>query len=190
MNKSVEGTSFGLVVLAALAAQGKDFDRAGLNAMLERLAASPEPKIAPRASAMCYAIAVPELKRYAYACPVCGAKTTYPPSRERFGHRLTVATGCSAASDFFVVGPNGMIRVCNHSPVELVRWDRWRSLGDESAPGASSAAHEEWMHYVRHDRMPAMCGGCEQAGRCRGGCREAARVFRGSPTAPDPIFKE
>ncbi len=24
---------------------------------------------------------------------------------------------------------------------------------------------------------------------CLGGCREAARVFGGSPTAPDPIFE-
>ena len=31
-------------VLSALAAQGKDFDRSELNAMLDRLAASPEPK--------------------------------------------------------------------------------------------------------------------------------------------------
>ena len=33
---------------------------------------------------------------------------------------LNVTTGCSAATDFFTVGPNGRIRVCNHSPVELV----------------------------------------------------------------------
>ena len=33
-----------VVVLSALAAQGKDFDRTELNAMLDKLAASPEPK--------------------------------------------------------------------------------------------------------------------------------------------------
>ena len=33
-----------VAVLAALAAHGKDFDRATLNAMLDKLAASPEPK--------------------------------------------------------------------------------------------------------------------------------------------------
>ena len=37
----------GISVLSALAAQGKDFDRTELNAMLDRLAASPEPKIEP-----------------------------------------------------------------------------------------------------------------------------------------------
>lgn len=90
---------------------------------------------------------------------------------------LQVSTGCSAASGFFVVGPNGMIRTCNHSPVEIVRWNEWRKLPDEL----------EWMHMVRHDRLPAMCAGCDKAAHCAGGCREAARVFRGSPLAPDPV---
>lgn len=27
------------------------------------------------------------------------------------------------------------------------------------------------------------------AAKCLGGCREAARVFGGSPTAPDPVFE-
>ena len=43
----------GISVLSALAAQGRDFDRTELNAMLDRLAASPEPKIEPQAIAMC-----------------------------------------------------------------------------------------------------------------------------------------
>ena len=97
------------------------------------------------------------------------------PSKYRF---LTVTTGCSAANEFFVVGPNGRIRVCNHSPVELVRWDEWECLGD----------CEEWMSYVHHDLLPDACVGCANAGKCLGGCREAARVLRGSPKAPDPLF--
>ena len=44
------------------------------------------------------------------------------------------------------------------------------------------------MHYVRHDYLPKMCDGCAKAAECLGGCREAARVFSGSPTAPDPVF--
>jgi radical SAM protein with 4Fe4S-binding SPASM domain len=92
---------------------------------------------------------------------------------------LNVTTGCSAATDFFTVGPNGCIRVCNHSPVELVRWDEWERLPE----------CEEWMHYVRHDYLPKMCDGCGKAAKCLGGCREAARVFSGSPTAPDPVFE-
>lgn len=90
---------------------------------------------------------------------------------------LNVTTGCSAATDFFTVGPNGRLRVCNHSPVELVRWDECERLSE----------CEEWLHYMRHDYLPAACSGCSSATRCLGGCREAARVFRGSPLAPDPV---
>ena len=91
---------------------------------------------------------------------------------------LQISTGCSAATDFFTVGPNGMLRVCNHSPVELVKWNEWEKLPE----------CEEWMHYVRHDYLPKMCDGCDKAAKCLGGCREAARVFSGSPTAPDPLM--
>ena len=78
----------------------------------------------------------------------------------------------------FTVGPNGRLRVCNHSPVELLKWDEWERLPE----------CEEWMHYVRHDYLPKMCDGCDRTAKCLGGCREAARVFGGSPIAPDPIF--
>ena len=44
----------GAAVLAAFAAEGKDFDRAELNAMLDKLAASPEPKSATLMMATCY----------------------------------------------------------------------------------------------------------------------------------------
>ena len=93
-------------------------------------------------------------------------------------HYINVTTGCSAGTSFFVVGPNGKIRVCNHSPVELLHWSDWRKLPE----------CEEWMHYVRHDYLPKACAGCNQTRKCLGGCREAARVFSGSPTCPDPLF--
>ncbi|MCQ2394132.1 MAG: radical SAM protein [Kiritimatiellae bacterium] len=90
---------------------------------------------------------------------------------------LNVTTGCSAATDFFTVGPNGRLRVCNHSPIELVRWHEWKRLPD----------CEEWRHYMCHDYLPEDCVGCLDAPKCLGGCREAARVFHGSPLAPDPL---
>lgn len=46
--------------MSALAAQGKDFDRTELNAMLDKLAASPEPKAKTGPMAMCYSMAVSE----------------------------------------------------------------------------------------------------------------------------------
>ena len=58
----------GISVLSALAAQGKDFDRTELNAMLDRLAASPEPKIEPQAIAMCYKMALPTPKSESDEC--------------------------------------------------------------------------------------------------------------------------
>ena len=78
----------------------------------------------------------------------------------------------------FTVGPNGMIRACNHSPVEILRWNEWERLPE----------CEEWMHFVRHDYLPEMCTDCARAAKCMGGCREAARVFLGSPSAPDPLL--
>jgi len=91
---------------------------------------------------------------------------------------IEISTGCSAAMEFFTVGPNGMIRACNHSPVEILRWNEWERLPE----------CEEWMHFVRHDYLPEMCAGCARSAKCLGGCREAARVFSGSPCAPDPLF--
>ena len=67
----------GVAVLSALAAEGKDFDRAELNAMLDKLAASPEPKVRRGPAAMCYKVAMPRPAESAYKCPKCGAVTKY-----------------------------------------------------------------------------------------------------------------
>ena len=77
-----------VAVLSALAAQGKDFDRTELNAMLDRLAASPEPKIEPDAGAMCYEMAEPRLESYEHQCRKCGEKTVYPPDRKEWRRYL------------------------------------------------------------------------------------------------------
>jgi len=68
----------GVAVLSALAAEGKDFDRAELNAMLDKLAASPEPKVKRGPTAMCYSMALPERKAFDYSCRKCGMRTHYP----------------------------------------------------------------------------------------------------------------
>ena len=79
----------GISVLSALAAQGKDFDRTELNAMLDKLAASPEPKIEPGACAMCYEMAAPVSATFDYVCKKCGKHTHYPSSI--FDQRATLA---------------------------------------------------------------------------------------------------
>ena len=68
----------GISVLSALAAQGKDFDRTELNAMLDRLAVLPEPKGELGVSAMCYIQRLPQPENYTNICSTCGAKTVYP----------------------------------------------------------------------------------------------------------------
>ena len=78
----------GAAVLAALAAEGKDFDRAELNAMLDKLAASPEPKEKRGPQATCYSMALPERKAFDYSCRKCGMRTHYPENDEGLGEEL------------------------------------------------------------------------------------------------------
>jgi len=93
---------------------------------------------------------------------------------------LKVGTQCSAATDFFVVGPTGMLRVCNHSPIDLVHWRDYDALRD----------HPYWRKFVHKNWTPAGCEGCSSLGHdCDGGCREAAHVCNGSPDAADPVFR-
>ncbi|MBQ2623750.1 MAG: hypothetical protein IJG18_01480 [Kiritimatiellae bacterium] len=68
----------GVAVLSALAAEGKDFDRDELNAMLDKLAASPEPEVRRGPMAMCYAPVIPRPVGFEYICKKCGTHTVYP----------------------------------------------------------------------------------------------------------------
>ena len=78
----------GISVLSALAAQGKDFDRTELNAMLDKLAASPEPKAKTGPMAMCYSMAVSERESFDYVCKKCGKRTHYPENYEGMRRKL------------------------------------------------------------------------------------------------------
>jgi radical SAM protein with 4Fe4S-binding SPASM domain len=92
--------------------------------------------------------------------------------------RLEVSTGCSAAKGFFVIGPSGRIRGCNHSPVELAHYAQIDTLKKDPY----------WMRLTQNDYLPGMCSGCHDAGRCAGGCREAAQIISGALDAPDALF--
>ena len=92
--------------------------------------------------------------------------------------RLQVSTRCSAAIQFFVVGPSGFVRVCNHSPVNLNHVDDIASLKQ----------NEYWVRFVQKRYQPAMCHDCERHADCDGGCREAAHVVSGAPDAPDVLL--
>ena len=77
----------GVAVLSALAAEGKDFDRAELNAMLDKLAASPEPKVRRGPQATCYSVAMPRPEVFEYVCKKCGTHTVYQKNTLRIGNR-------------------------------------------------------------------------------------------------------
>lgn len=91
---------------------------------------------------------------------------------------LKVSTKCSAAVKFFVVGPSGYIRTCNHSPVELCYFSEFESL----------KSNEYWKSFTQKEYIPKSCIECNMINQCDGGCREAAHVFHGQPNLEDPIF--
>ena len=103
--------------------------------------------------------------------PLC----LFKPERYK---RLEVSTGCSAAKGFFVIGPSGNIRVCNHSPIELAHFSRIETLKMDPY----------WMRFAQSAHLPAVCSDCQHAGHCAGGCREAAHIVGGAVDAPDALL--
>lgn len=100
---------------------------------------------------------------------------------ERYPH-LSVGNGCAAARSFFVVGPAGRIRVCNHSPVELCHAD------DLDDPKRGLRQDPYWRRFALGDYQPSACKSCSQISRCAAGCRECAHFVTGDVRAPDPLM--
>lgn len=92
--------------------------------------------------------------------------------------RLEVGTRCAAALSFFVIGPSGYVRTCNHSPVRLAHVNDIDSVRTDPY----------WMRFTQKDYLPAMCSGCGAMAACDGGCREAAHIVGGSIDSPDPAL--
>lgn len=93
---------------------------------------------------------------------------------------LKVGTRCSAAKGFFVVGPSGFIRVCNHSEHRLNHITNWREL----------KKNDYWNTFTMKKFLPSGCRDCELIFDCDGGCREAANIKGGSVDSPDPLLSE
>lgn len=91
---------------------------------------------------------------------------------------LRVSTKCAAAISFFVIGPSGFIRTCNHSPVELCYFSEFESL----------KSNPYWKTFTQKNYMPQSCKGCNVIHECDGGCREAAHVYCGEIDSQDPVF--
>ena len=86
MNKRTIGVS--VAAAYALLAEGKNFSRTELNAMLDKLAASPEPTVRRGTQAMCYARAEPRPERFEYVCKKCGTHTVYPANTLQMANTL------------------------------------------------------------------------------------------------------
>ena len=56
--------------------------------MLDKLAASPEPKVKHGPTAMCYSVMMPEEKSFDYLCKKCGTRTHYPENYEGLESQL------------------------------------------------------------------------------------------------------
>jgi hypothetical protein len=78
----------GVAVLSALAAEGKDFSREELNAMLDKLAASPMPKVRTGPSAMCYSPCPTKVGGFECICRKCGTHTVYPKNYSDMKNKL------------------------------------------------------------------------------------------------------
>ena len=77
---------------------------------------------------------------------------------------LQVSTRCSAGRQFFVIGPSGYIRVCNHSPVRLTHIDDLPELKN----------NEYWTRFTQKDYLPDQCGDCVSRFECDGGLQRSS----------------
>ena len=96
---------------------------------------------------------------------------------EKYKH-IQVSNLCSAAKGFCIIDPSGYLKVCNHSPIRVCRYDELESLKD----------NPYWNAFRQRDYLPDMCKNCDKKDRCDGGCREAAHVYHGKIDDPDPLF--
>ena len=97
------------------------------------------------------------------------------PNRE-FKH-LEVGSRCSAAQGFFVVGPEGRIRVCNHSETQLA------PIGDVE----TIKNDDYWKLFAFRRYAPSCRAACAKADGCDAGCREAMHISFGNVSKPDPL---
>ncbi len=91
---------------------------------------------------------------------------------------LRVGTQCSGGIEFFAVAPDGSVRPCNHSPVNL---GHYRQI-------EKAIASDYWQTFKNRAYLPQMCHQCLHMLKCDGGCREAAHICGGSLDSPDPVF--
>lgn len=92
---------------------------------------------------------------------------------------IKVSNLCSAAKGFCIIDPSGYLKVCNHSPIRICKYDELYTLED----------NEYWNSFRKRKYLPDMCKDCDKTDICDGGCREAAHVYYGKINDNDPIFE-
>lgn len=80
-----------------------------------------------------------------------------------------MASRCSAGIGFFVIGPSGYARVCNHSQENLAHYRDIEKLKTD----------DYWRRFAQKEYLPQKCFSCADAGDCDGGCREEAHIVGG-----------
>jgi radical SAM protein with 4Fe4S-binding SPASM domain len=91
-------------------------------------------------------------------------------------------SSCGAGKRWFVVGPSGELRLCNHSPTVYGNILR--------RPLEEILAHPALRDFAADRVFPEACAGCSRVAACRGGCRAAAETFSGDLRGPDPMYRE
>lgn len=94
-------------------------------------------------------------------------------------HHISIGTYCAAAKEFFVIGPSGEIRVCNHSP---------RIVGN-----ILSDSHivdiDYWKVFAESKYRPNVCNPCKYLPICDCGCREVSNIKNGVPNQLEPSLE-
>lgn len=94
--------------------------------------------------------------------------------------RLVIGTKCAAAKTFFVIGPSGEIRTCNHSPIIVGH------IFDEEI----ITNKEYWNNFAHSNYKPIQCKSCNKMTICDCGCREVANILSNDFTAIDPCISQ
>jgi len=98
---------------------------------------------------------------------------------EHLYEHLKIGFLCSAAKRFFVVGPCGSIRVCNHSPRKVGHVFNDVLIDDV----------DYWNIFASSNYIPQVCSHCTDISICDCGCREAASITTGQTNSIDPCMK-
>ncbi|WP_301705074.1 radical SAM protein [uncultured Parabacteroides sp.] len=93
--------------------------------------------------------------------------------------RLGIGYQCAAAKGFFVVGPSGEIRICNHSP---------KIVGHIFAQNLITDV-DYWNLFADSSYKPKGCSLCHRVSSCDCGCREVAHIINGDATGVDPSLR-